>query len=194
MPHARSWVSLTVRPFTLTALVLGFVLSTGSPLSTSVVAATGSTTAQGWQSYKSAAGRFSVLMPCAPTTETKATETDLGPINMQMASCVTSNRFTSVIYYDVPATVSKSSDKLLTDTADAFMKGGGFVEKASRQQISINGHPGIEIIGESGDGQSVVQARYYLVRSRVYLVMIGTAAADVAAADIGEYFGSFLVN
>ena len=185
MSHARRAASIAIHFLATLAIV-------AVPLSWSASASSASL--QGWQSYRSTPGRYSVLMPCAPTTETKSTETDLGPIAMQMASCVTSNRFTSVIYYDVPSTVSKTAEQLLTDTADAFMKGGGFVEKASRQQIALDGHPGIEIIGESQDGQSVVQARYYLVRSRVYLIMVGTAASDVAAADVGNYFGSFKVN
>ncbi len=187
MSHARRPVTIAARLFATTVLFAGL-------LSGPALASGPDPAVQGWQTYRSAPGRFSVLMPCSPTTETKSTETDLGPIAMQMASCVTSNRFTSVIYYDVPSTVTKTAESLLTDTADAFMKGGGFVEKAGRQQIAIDGYPGIEIIGESADGQSVVQARYYLVRSRVYLVMVGTAASDVAAPDIGSYFGSFKVN
>lgn len=187
MPHARRPASIAVRFAAAIAVVA--CLQTGAAIASGPVASV-----QGWQTYRSTPGRYSVLMPCSPTTETKTTETDLGPIDMQMASCVTSNRFASVIYYDVPSTVTKTAQQLLADTADAFMKGGGFIEKASRQQIAIDGHPGLEIIGESQDGQSVVQARYYLVRSRVYLVMVGTAVADVAAPDIGNYFGSFKVS
>lgn len=187
MPHARRPVTIATRLFAAIVLVAG-------SLSASALGSGSGPSVQGWQTYRSTPGRFSVLMPCSPTTETKSTDTDLGPISMQMASCVTSNRFTSVIYYDVPSTVTKTAESLLADTADAFMKGGGFVEKAGRQQITIDGHPGIEIIGESADGQSIVQARYYLVRSRVYLVMVGTAASEVAAPDIGNYFGSFKVN
>lgn len=182
----------SIRRLASMLMVAGMLTAVAGPFTPRAAAASGSASAQGWTTYKSAPGRYSVLMPCAPTTETKTTPTDLGPIAMQMASCVTATRFTSVIYYDVPA--SATAEKLLSDTADAFMKGGGFVEKASRQQVSLSGHPGLEIIGESADGQSVVQARYYLVRNRVYLVMVGTAATDVAAPDIGNYFGSFAVS
>lgn len=188
MAHARLQIPVPIRRFASVALSSIALLTIAAPYSPA------SGAVQGWSTYKSVEGRFSVLMPGTPTLDTKSTPTEVGPITMHLASCVASNRFASVIYYDVPATMSKSAAEFLSDTASGFISGGGFVEKASRQQIEIDGHPGIEIIGESADGQTVMQARYYLVRTRVYLVMVGSAAADVAAPDIGNYFSSFQLN
>ena len=194
MPDARRplWIAVSLLAAGILVTVIPGVSSdtaVGMAMASGPVAVS-----QGWQNYKSPAGHYSILMPCSPTTETTPTETDLGPIALQKASCATNALFTTVIYYDVPATLGASPDEFLTVTADALVKGSGFVEKAARKKITIDGHPGVEIIGESQDASSFVRARYYLVGSRIYLVMVGTALSDAATPEIDSFFGSFKLN
>lgn len=191
MSHARRSASFGARILAAGCVVVGLAGAGEIAARPSGPPPSAGASAQGWQTYRSAEGGFSVSMPCTPTRDTKSQDTDIGPIAMYIASCATTSLFATVIYYDVPAAVSKTPERLLADTADGFMKGGGFVEKAERHAVTINGSPGLEIIGESADGSAVVQARYYLVRGRVYLLMVGTPASDVASPEIGDFFASF---
>lgn len=144
-----------------------------------------------WKEFRSAEGGFVVLMPTQPAIDTKSTSTDAGPIQMHTFMCTTQNRYFSVVYYDVPAGVQKTTDQLLDDTCNGFISGAKLTEKAERRAIDLNGHPGRELIGEAPDGSFLLMARYYLVRDRIYLVMVGSAISDASSPEIGRFLDSF---
>jgi hypothetical protein len=144
-----------------------------------------------WKEYRSAEGRFTVLLPGQPALDVKSTETDLGPIKMHTFMCTTDNLYCGVVYYDVPTGVHKSTDQLLEDTCNGFIQGANLTEKAERRSVDIDGHPGREVIGESPDGSFLLMARYYVVDTRVYLVMVGAAIGDASSPEIGRYLDSF---
>jgi hypothetical protein len=147
--------------------------------------------ARQWKEYRSAEGGFVVLLPGQPALDTKSTTTDAGPIQMHTFMCTTENLYCSVVYYDVPAGVRKSTDQLLDDTCNGFIQGAKLTEKAERRTIDLNGHPGRELIGESPDGSFLLMARYYLVKDRIYLVMVGSAISEASSPEIGRFLDSF---
>jgi hypothetical protein len=146
-----------------------------------------------WSEFRSDEGRFVVAMPGAPTTETKATDTEVGPIQMHSFSVDAPNIYCSVAYYDVPTDVplEQSADKFLDSTCDGFLQGGKLTEKVDRRTVTIDGHPGRELVGETQDGGFVLLARYYVVGKRVYLVLTGVPVADAASPLVSRFVGSF---
>jgi len=153
--------------------------------------ASGAAQARQWKEYRSAEGGFTVLLPGQPALDTKSTNTDLGPIVMHTFMCSTDNLYCSVVYYDVPPGVHKSSDQLLEDTCNGFVQGAKLTEKAERRAIDIDGYPGRELIGESPDGTFLLMARYYHVKNRIYLVMVGSAIAEASSPEVGRFLDSF---
>jgi len=155
-----------------------------------LVPVTGSAQAQ-WKEFRSAEGHFAVLLPGQPAVDAKQTDTEAGPIQMHTFMCTTNDLYCSVVYYDVPAGVRKTTDQLLEDTCNGFIQGAKLTEKAERRAIDLNGNPGRELIGESPDGSFLLMARYYLVKDRIYLVMVGSAISEASSPEIGRFLDSF---
>jgi hypothetical protein len=173
----------------------GFAVRAAAALAVMAAAALAQTGAAAqalpWKEFRSAEGGFAILLPGQPSVETKNTTTDLGPIAMRMFTCTTDSLYCSVAFYDVPEGVRKSPDVMLEDMCNGFVQGAKLAEKAERRKISLGAHPGREIIGESADASFLLLARYYLVKNRVYLVMVGTAVDGASSPEVGRYLDSF---
>jgi hypothetical protein len=149
--------------------------------------------APAWSEFRSAEGRFVVTMPATPTPDVKTTDTAVGKIQMHSFSIETPAIYCSVAYYDVPTELplEQSADKFLDSTCDGFVQGGKLSEKVGRRAITLDGHPGRELMGETPDGGFVLLARYYVVGKRVYLVMTGVPVGDGASPQVSKFLGSF---
>lgn len=144
-----------------------------------------------WKEYTSADGGFAVLMPADPEIEVETTKTDLGPVEIHSAKCVTESMLCVVKYYDAPSVTDATRDKFLDDNCDGFVRGTNLLQKGERKRLVLGPHPGREVVGETQDGRAQLTARYYVVGKRVYLVMVGSSVDDASSPEVIRYLTSF---
>ena len=83
-------------------------------------------------------------------------------------------------------------DKRLDQARDgAIASVGG--KKRSEEKIKLKGHPGREIVIEK-DSEVVVRMRIYLVKNRLYQVMVLGNGPVFPAKDAGFFLDSFRLN
>ena len=149
-----------------------------------------------WVKYDSPEGRYSVLLPGQPNLTTQEAVTANGEKFPQyMASAADAGAVFLTGYFDhIPGTAF-SLDKARDSMIQAVK--GTLVSEGS---ISLGGNPGRELkVSLTGaDGvEYLVQARFYDVDKRVYMLQFIIAKADddsVSAAKAEKYFDSFKLS
>ena len=145
-----------------------------------------------WEEFSSSEGNFSVLMPGAPSHDTKQVQTAVGSIDMHLFSRELRNKTAYVVIYsDYPEFITRASpDKVLDggrDAAVANSKG----KLLSEEHIFLEGgHAGREIVVEVPD-QGVLKLRAYLVRQRLYQVMLLAPKERIDSEENAKYLSSF---
>ena len=158
-----------------------------------VTTTSGSVQTGAWHEYASSSGRFKVSMPGEPSFATGTTETDLGPVTMHSQTLTTDQLYCSVVYYDMPEGLKRSDGDLLAGLCNGFVSGAKVRETANRKDVTLDGYAGRELEGESNDGTFRVVLRYYVVRPRIYMVMIGVPADDLGSPLVPKFLDSFKV-
>jgi hypothetical protein len=176
-PHKEPTMQRTVAR---AAAVLAVLLALGAPAG-----------AAGWKEYRSEDGRFSVLLPADPAVESATTDTDLGPVELHTVKCVTDRFLCVVTYYDVRLKTGQSAEAFLEANCDDFTRGANLLQKGDRRAVKVGEHAGREVTGETADGRAQLTARYYLVGTRVYVVMVGTSVDDAELPEVARYLDSF---
>jgi hypothetical protein len=149
-----------------------------------------------WVKYNSAEGRYSVLLPTQPRLiAQEATSADGEKFPQYMASAADARAVFLTGYFDHLPGTTFSLDKARDGMVQAIK--GTLV---SESPISSGGNPGREIkvsmTGANGV-EYLVQARFYDVDKRVYLLQFIIAKANddnVSAAKAKRYFDSFNLN
>lgn len=149
------------------------------------------TTAQSWIEFQSKEGAFSVLMPGQPEQKSFPTDTEQGPINMNMFSVGRGNAFYAVIYSDFP--LVPDDPQLINNMLDKARDMGVANAKGrllSETRITLGDYPGREIKISISAG--ILLARLYAVKHRLYQVMVaGTQEAVIASPDTARFLDSF---
>jgi hypothetical protein len=146
-----------------------------------------------WQTFFSAEGRFSVLMPGTPVHEAKKADNPLGPVTMHAFLLMRSevpDGFT-VMYNDFPGPIpAGQADAVLDGVVKGAGRRGNTVQEVKK--INLTSHPGRELTTiRKGDAVPVMKHRVYLVRNRLYQVMVVTTEADAASPKVSRFLDSF---
>lgn len=144
-----------------------------------------------WQTFTSAAGRFSVLLPAVPSSKT----INLPSVkrSLQQFICGTDKEFYLVQYVDgsVKSIQVLGAEKMLLLADDAFLK-ANHAAFASKQNITLNGYPGHEIAINCYDGRKEIQ-RTFFIGTRCYTLITIQPHDQVGGQppDAGKFFNSF---
>ncbi len=151
-----------------------------------------------WTEFLSEEGRFKVLLPAKPTTQTLTLETPKGQIVHHGFIASKGGIFCIIDYADVPSgTADAAQIKELFDTArDEFLKG---VEGKllSETAIKLDGHPGREVVADLGSGGKG-RIRFYLINERFYQLAVMHLRFKLLGEPDGEdpavkFFDSFKI-
>ena len=151
-----------------------------------------------WTEFHSEEGRFKVLLPTKPTTQTLSLETPQGQIVHHGFLAATPGLVCIVDYADIPSLPPDSAQvKELFDTArDEFLKG---VEGklASETAISLDGHAGREVVAHLSVGGKA-RIRFYLINERFYQLAVMHLQLRLPGEPEGEdpavkFFDSFKI-
>jgi outer membrane lipoprotein-sorting protein len=145
-----------------------------------------------WTEFRSDEGRFSVLMPDKPVSETSSTDTPQGRFEQHAFLATHSPLLCMAAYMDFPKQVNATAnaDGVFDGVRDGFIKQVG-AKLASESPLSIEGHPGREIKAHMFRGQ--LYMRLFLVGDRMYMlsVMNMNEAAELEKETRDKFFNSF---
>jgi len=144
-----------------------------------------------WSEFTSEEGRFKLLLPAKPNTQTLTMETGKGRIVHHGFVAIKGGFVCMVGFADLPKEFADSNNaKLLFDEArNEFLKEIQG-KLASESAISLEGHPGREMKIHIYGGEA--WARYYLIEGRFYQLAITRIDALSKSDDaVVKFFNSF---
>jgi TonB family protein len=141
-----------------------------------------------WKEYVSEKGKFSVLLPGAPSTGYRSGPSDSGAVISYVINYQKDAKAWSIDYFDLPA-IPPNADavkKLLERRRDSYTN-----RPSGEKSLTLNGYPTLEF-REPRDGRDRVRIiRIMLVKQRVYELWVVTQAKQAASEDATRFFDSF---
>lgn len=118
--------------------------------------------------FVSSEGRFSIDLPGTPAEEINSRESAFGGKKLGWRN---QGALFTVSYADRQDANNENAEKIVEASADGYIsvipKTG---EVVSRNKITLDGYPGVEVVSREKDGFTVI-TRYYLVEKRIYCVV-----------------------
>ncbi len=140
---------------------------------------------QEWKEFSSPEGHFTILFPGKPREYVQPPDTKAGRLEKRIYALETALATYIVAYDDLapfsadPATIKQMLDSG-RDQAIASEKGKLLEEK----NISLDGHPGREIVAETPEG--ILKTRVYVVRQRLYQIILFTPSSQMRSKESGQ--------
>ncbi len=126
------------------------------------------------QVYKSPDGQFEASFPGPPTPTENALGDDLKLTGVEHTRNMLGQKFDTctVLFYDLPKAPATDAarDKVLQETADAYVAGQAEMGKSSQKKLTTQGYPTLELVMVGDDPQLSVYARVLVAGKRVYVV------------------------
>ncbi len=136
-----------------------------------------------WAEFAPEGEEFSVLMPGKPKAETETREGVTGTLYVQQHKQTNSAYIAG--YFDYP---QGSEYRLLEQATASYLVGEH--DQLDVQAIELDGYPGRQVTHKIFGGPTI-QARIYLVGSRLYTVTATTAAGEIQPEEVAEFLDSF---
>lgn len=148
-----------------------------------------------WEEFSSAEGAFTVLMPGDPEAQVDTVNTAAGRLDLHSFMVEQGDRVYGVSYADYPEVAVEGSDpETMLDGARDGAVANVQGTLLSELIISLEGHPGREIKVEVAGGEYTLQARIFLVDSRLYQILVGTPIDDAFSTDVDRFLDSFALQ
>jgi hypothetical protein len=146
-----------------------------------------------WKTFTSDEGGFSVSLPGTPTQDSQAVNTAIGNIMMYTFMIELSESAYMVAYSDYPDSLVNQTpaDILLSGARDGAV-GNVQGRLVNETYLSLQGHPGRELLIETAGAEAFARVRIFLVGNRMYQVMaLTTSQSDSQTEEITNYLNSF---
>ncbi|MBH8555444.1 hypothetical protein I8751_24480 [Nostocaceae cyanobacterium CENA357] len=151
-----------------------------------------------WKLYTAPDGRFTILMPGSPQTNTQSQKTYMGEINLETFIAQPPKQQVAYIvaYNDFPYSYGQMANPqlILNNARDMALKTTKSNLISQRSIRSSNGHPGKEIVYINSGGK-ITKNRMYVAEGRLYQVMAITTKKQqkTLSKTITGYLNSFHV-
>ena len=149
-------------------------------------------TVPGWQEFRSEDDRFLALFPREPTKRVETANTPQGPLRNHIYSvsegqstfsiAVARFRTDHVKAVGQTAVLDGARDGAVLNTLGKLL---------SELLIELDGYPGREIKISVAGGKVTIQGRMFLVRNRLYQVLVGTPVDDSYEPAVSRFLDSF---
>jgi hypothetical protein len=153
--------------------------------------------ANGWQDYKSSAGKFSVQVPSKPQEQSQEQKTNVGTIKLNMVIAEASDSGYFVGYADFPNKIANPADiqKGLGDSVKGSVGNLKGVIKSEKEYM-LGDVPcrDFEASGKVQTTDVSMKGRFCLAENRLYQVFALGAADKIAAADVDRFIKSFKIE
>jgi hypothetical protein len=153
--------------------------------------------ANGWQDYKSAAGKFTVEVPSKPQEQSQEQKTNVGTIQLNMVIAEASDSGYFIGYADFPNKIANPADvqKGLGDSVKGSVANLKGVIKSEKEYM-LGDVPcrDFEASGKVQTTDVSMKGRFCLAGNRLYQVFALGAADKIAAADVDRFIKSFKIE
>ncbi|TYQ26612.1 hypothetical protein PseudUWO311_10865 [Pseudanabaena sp. UWO311] len=151
----------------------------------------------GWQDYKSSAGKFTVQVPSKPQEQSQEQKTNVGTIKLNMVISEASDSGYFVGYADFPNKIANPADvqKGLGDSVKGSVANLKGVIKSEKEYM-LGDVPcrDFEASGKVQTTDVSMKGRFCLAGNRLYQVFALGAADKIAAADVDRFIKSFKIE
>lgn len=148
----------------------------------------------GWRSFRSQAGRFSVDLPAPPETHTSSQMTLGGRIESAVYRVETGGVELRVEHHEVPSLARLFlDDEALLERAERDFLADEEAADVQARSARIQGHAARELRYRVRGRETVGRAWFLLVGSRLYL-LAGLRADSTGSDGFDRFFGSFRVE
>lgn len=153
--------------------------------------------ANGWQDYKSADGKFTVEVPSKPQEQSQEQKTNVGTIQLNMVIAEASDSGYFIGYADFPNKIANPADvqKGLGDSVKGSVANLKGVIKSEKEYM-LGDVPcrDFEASGKVQTTDVSMKGRFCLAGNRLYQVFALGAADKIAAADVDRFIKSFKIE
>jgi len=153
--------------------------------------------ANGWQDYKSSAGKFTVEVPSKPQEQSQEQKTNVGTIQLNMVIAEASDSGYFIGYADFPNKIANPADvqKGLGDSVKGSVANLKGVIKSEKEYM-LGDVPcrDFEASGKVQTTDVSMKGRFCLAGNRLYQVFALGAADKIAAADVDRFIKSFKIE
>jgi len=144
------------------------------------------------QQFYSPDGGFSVMIEGTPKEEIQLVNTLIGALPLRAYSSEVGGIAYLVSYTDFPPQYnfnSTNAQKILDSSRDG-MASNVFGKVTSERLISINGYPG-RYLTIAADNGGAVKAYVYLVKNRMYMLVVATSSSRIYDNSVHNFLDSF---
>ena len=153
--------------------------------------------ANGWQDYKSSAGKFTVEVPSKPQEQSQEQKTNVGTIQLNMVIAEASDSGYFIGYADFPNKIANPADvqKGLGDSVKGSVANLKGVIKSEKEYM-LGDVPcrDFEASGKVQTTDVSMKGRFCLAGNRLYQVFALGAADKIAAADVDRFIKYFKIE
>lgn len=147
--------------------------------------------ASGWVRFTSDEGRFSVLMPEAPTDKTETVQSEHGPYTTHLFIVRDTQSVYLIGWVDYDPSFNFNRQNELDANRDNFVKGIN-AKLMTTRSTKIDGYSALEFTAETTD--RIFKSRVYMVGRRPYQIVIGSPKGVDDSVSANRFFNSFKVT
>jgi hypothetical protein len=145
-----------------------------------------------WQEVSSEEGRYSVVMPGAPTQTTDTGQTPGGSADVHYAVSEGQGRQYGVSYVDYPAGFFEGlSLNVISENMSKMLSSQNGYSILGDSAVRAGGHEGRELRAESQDGKTSMRIRLFVVKDRMYDVTVLGAGEEAFSPEPDKFFDSY---
>ena len=144
----------------------------------------------GWIKFSNDLGRFSVLVPTAPTEKSETKESEHGPFTTHLF-IVRGATVYLIGWVDYDPSFNFNRQAELEANRDNFVKGLNATLLTTRT-TTIDGYSALEFTAETPE--KIFKSRVLLVGRRPYQLVIGSPKGSDDTANVNRFFNSFKVT
>jgi hypothetical protein len=142
---------------------------------------------EGWVTFNSEPGRFSILVPDIPTEKTDVVQSEYGPYTSHFFTVRSTKSLFLIGWVDYDPSFNFNPTLELEANRDNFIKGIK-ATLTNNQPGRIDGYQTLEFTAETFE--MVFKSRVYMVGRRPFLVVARTAKAVDDTANVDRFFAS----
>ncbi len=146
----------------------------------------------GWMTFSPPDKSYSVFLPGNPLLQKLITPTPRGDMTNHMYRIEAGRIGYAVAHAEIPGIIPQGEQvtAMLEGGCNGALKNMPGTRVLRRATVTLQGYPGRELDMETAAGK-IIKARLYLVRQRLYQLMVDVPAAEASSREVTAFLTSF---
>jgi hypothetical protein len=146
---------------------------------------------EGWVTFNSESGRFSILVPEIPSDKTEIIQSEHGPYTSHLFKVHGEKSLFVIAWVDYDPSFNFNPALEMEKNRDDFIRGIK-ATLINNRNVTIDGYESLEFTAETVE--TVFKSRVYMVGRRPYQLLVGTAKGVDDSSNANRFFDSFKVR